>query len=453
MFRPIRSTLVAGGIALVLCAAFAGGRRLRTVAAGPIYERTRLTALSGLTGALGLKGGGQGDDTDPGQTFQDVYRYMKSEYVDPIKDEPKLGHGAVRAMLASLDDPKTRFLDPAQVKAVTDQLNGTFSGIGASVAVIKQKKDRLDQRRLAVVAPAPGGPASKAGIRAGDIITHIDGKWVIAYDPRQELDRLNTQSLDEKQFRQRWRDATKRLTEGISLQKALDLLNSKDGTKLALTLERPGVTAPVKVEVSTATLTVEPVEVRDVSPRVAYLRVTQFNARAAQQIAQALEATRGRALIIDLRDNGGGPVASDKPLPPGAAALLGRLARGGPIGSLVRKGPAKEPIVLSGAGAEHRRIAVLVNKGTANVAELVASALKERAGAKLIGAPTFGDPIFQKLVPLRGGAAMTVSAGRMLTASGLEFGDKGLQPDVLVETGGPAAQDEAVERAARTLAG
>src|SRR6185503_2560259 len=100
------------------------------------------------------------------------------------------------------------------------------------------------------------------------------------------------------------------------------------------------------------------------------------------------------------------------------------------------------------------RVIVLINHGTANVAEVVTSALKEKAGATLIGTHTFGDSIMQRLVSLRDGAAMTLSAGKYLTATGQEFTGKGIQPDVAMATGGPQmAEDAAYKRAVATLSG
>ncbi|HXG23469.1 MAG TPA: S41 family peptidase, partial [Chthonomonadales bacterium] len=104
--------------------------------------------------------------------------------------------------------------------------------------------------------------------------------------------------------------------------------------------------------------------------------------------------------------------------------------------------------------APARKLVVLVNRGTANVAELVAAALKEKAGAILMGTPTFGDSIMQKLVPLQNGAAMTVTAGKFLTASGVDFAGKGLTPDVAVAmTGARSTGDAMVQRALSTLGG
>ena len=127
-------------IALLVGFAFSGGRKLRQVAASPITENARVTSLpeAKIGRILGI-GGRQGDTNSPVQTFKDVYDHIKGEYVDKIDNDTKLSQGALRAMLASLDDPKTRYLEPGQLKALEEQLNGKFTGIGATVSIIKIK--------------------------------------------------------------------------------------------------------------------------------------------------------------------------------------------------------------------------------------------------------------------------------------------------------------------------
>ena len=454
MIRPLKTILIAGSLALLIGASFAGGQRLRQSVVSPV--RTQLTSLPEL-GIVGPLGAGsafeQGDDSSPAETFQDVYRYVKSEYVDRVSNDRKLSFGAVRTMIMSLDDPKTRFIEPEQLQAVKDQMDGQFTGIGATVTIVKQKKGTVDQRRLAVIAPIPGGPADKAGIRAGDIVTYVDGKWVIAYDPRLDLDKLKTKDLDEAQYRKALTGAFKRLQDGISLPKALEFISAKDGKTMELTLERAGAADPVKVKVTTATTKFSPVEFKVVNETVGYLRVTQFNAEAEKEVQKALAGATQKALVVDLRDNSGGLILGARPLPDAAIALLSRITSGGEVGSVVRARGASDAIRIEKAEGPKFKVAVLINGGTANVAELVASALKAK-GATLVGAKTFGDPILQRLVPLRDGAAMTMSAGKYIAAGGKEFAGTGIQPDVVVATGGPqTGSDAAFQRAVSALAG
>ena len=453
MTRSIKTALWVCPLALLVGFSFAGGRKLRQVAAAPIVENTRVTSLpeANIGGLLGL-GARQGEG-NPAQTFKEVYDYIKQEYVDKVDNDSKLSQGALRSMLASLDDPKTRFLEPEQLKALEEQLNGKYTGIGATVSMIKVKKGNIDYRRLAVVAPAPGGPAATAGAQAGDVITHVDGRWIIAYDPRLELDQIQTKEMSDAEYRKTLKDLTKKITEGVSLPKALEMLAAADGKKVELTIERAGSTAPIKLAMTTATVTSPPVEFKNISDKVSYLRITQFGPAAAAALTEGLKQAGDRSLIIDLRDNPGSPVPADKTLPETARVLLAALTKGGKVGNIVLKGAQRDAITVSGTAAGAPKIAVLVNAGTANVAELVASALKERAGARLIGAKTFGDAILQRLVTLKAGGAMTVTAGKFLTASGADFAGKGLQPDIQIAVAGPSSNDSAVQRAVSALAG
>jgi len=454
---------------------FAGGQRLRDVVVGPIPNNTRVSALpEAFRGNVEVaQTPDQEDENSPAETFREVLRYVKSEYVERIEDDTKLGFGAVRAMLVSLDDPKTRFLEPAQRKQLENQINGQFTGIGAVVSIIKRKRGDIEERRLGVVAPAPGGPADKAGLRAGDIITEIDGHWVIAYDPRRDLARLQqavpgsgqaapaqggttgrTPEIDEKEYQKALKDAAKLLTDGITLPKALEQITMAAGKKLTLTLERPGAQGPIKVTVDAGPSLLEPVLFKALNDRVAYLRVTQFNDRATEAFTSALTSAKQKALILDLRDNAGGPVTDSRGgAYHSALTLLGRLTKGGQVALVVRKGARRDPIKVTPSGNGSYKIAVLVNRGTANLAEMVAAALKEKAGAVLIGGQTFGDATMQKLVGLRNGAALTLSTGKFLTAGGLDF-SKGLKPDVPMSTSGPRASDDpVVERAVNALTG
>jgi len=134
--------------------------------------------------------------------------------------------------------------------------------------------------------------------------------------------------------------------------------------------------------------------------------------------------------------------------------LLVRLTKGGQVGTVIRQGNVREPINVEAGTGKNEKLVVLVNGGTANIAEIVASALKEKAGASIIGEHTFGDSVFERIVNLRSGIAMTLTAGRLLTADGREFTAKGIQPDIQLSTGGPQSSgDAAIQRALTALGG
>lgn len=464
MNRPLKLPFLIVPVLLVAWASFACGQLLRNTAETTPAGRVRLSAMpeTHLSG-LGSARVGTEQEEDAAQSLLEVLRYVKSEFVDRVDDDKKLGYGAVRTMVVSLDDPKTRFFDPAQKKQLLERLNGEYHGICATLAVIKQTRNGIDQRRVAVVAPAPGGPADKAGIRPGDVITELDGRWIIAYDTRQDLDHLRTTTQDERELKKAYDDAAARMNAGLSLPKALEAMNTQEGKTVVATVERAGHAAPLKVTIHTAATKVEPAEYIEISPKIGYLRVTQFNDRSAQLMDHFLADAKGRSLVVDLRDNPGGPVAgAGSGTLGGALAVLGKLAPAGPVATILRPGNKTESLEVKsghrrdggatgGGPATSGKLVVLVNSGTCNVAEMAAAALRDRAGAKLVGEHTFGDATWQKLFDLRDGAAMTVFAGKIQTSKGADFGGKGIQPDYGVPSGGPKSNDAAVARAIELL--
>lgn len=456
--QRIRPILAISSLAFIVWASFAAGQHLRRVAAGPIERQSNRVASLPENGIGGTSENAtpaaQDNGVDPAETFQTVLNYVKSDYVDKIADDKKLGFGAIKTMLVSLDDPKSRFLEPEQRKQMEEQINGQFAGIGAVLSIVKQKKNSIDQRLLTITAPAPGSPADKAGLRAGDVITEVNGRWVIAYDPRLDLNQLPKET-EQKELRARFKELTQRLEDGMSLPKALDVVTANDGKKVELTIERAGSPTPIKVSVTNALTTVEPVEFRTLSGDVGYLRVTQFNEKATKAFSDALAGAKQKSLILDLRDNAGAPVVNQQTGALNSAlSLLARLTKGGKIGAIVNKANKTDALTVTAVNGTSHKIVVLTNGGTANLSELVASALKEKAGATLIGDKTAGDAVFQKLIPLRDNAAMTLATGKMLTANGADFSGKGLTPDVAVPTGAPRTDnDPAVQRAISALTG
>jgi carboxyl-terminal processing protease len=428
VIRNLRIAALGSWIILLLVVAFAGGRQMRRGEPPRTSELERVALMpeSALRRVFEMSAAEGG--AEPADTFREVLQRVRTDYVEPITDENKLAAGAVRTMLASLDDPKTRYLDPKQHQALQRQIAGRFVGIGATLQVVKQKRGKIEQRRLVVVAPAPGGPADRAGIRAGDAITEIDGRWVIAYDPRLEIDLDSYRNLKEKEKKQIRQEKLAKLTDGITIAKALDQVSGAGSRTLKLTLERPGSAAPIKVDVQTGETDVDPVDLQPVNPSTVYLRVTQFNSRAVEEL---------KALAPRLKSQ---------------AVILGALGVSGNAGSIRRPNDQAMKLEVAPSGSHAARVAVLVNAGTSNLAELVAGALRESKKAQLVGTKTSGDGTFQKLHNLRGGAGMTVNAGRLLTAGGLDFNGKGLVPDVAVSTGGPRFErDPAVTRAVSLL--
>jgi len=236
------------------------------------------------------------------------------------------------------------------------------------------------------------------------------------------------------------------------LPRALDQLSLGTGKEVKLIVERAGVTTPIKLTLTTAVTKIDPVEFREINNNTALLRVALFNDAGAASLAGELKSSKHRNLILDLRDNAGGPVTSASSGVLGAAvSLVAQLSPGGPVLTLMRKGNKHEVIRTPIATVKRRRILVLVNEGTANVAEAVASALKER-GATVIGAKTFGDGTLQKYYRLRNGAGMTINAGRLASPREVEIAGVGVQPDIALPVPASSTGDPALDRAVSEIA-
>lgn len=446
-----------GVLAVLAALSLAIGMRLGSWAfrrPAPLLGATAASeALLGGNSYLSSVGGQS--SSDPLDTMREVVEMTQSEYVDKVDNDGKLAAGAVRTLLYTLDDPRTRYWTEEQLKLLDQQMDGVYSGIGAVIAIVKETRNEVEQRRVSVIAPVPGGPSDRAGVRAGDYITGIDGRWVIAYDPRLDLNRLALRTMPDKEYRQIIKDASKKLQDGMSWPRALEQLTQPKGKDLELTIERAGAPAPIKVKVTREEKKAEPVEYRPLGSAIGYLRVTQFTPSAPKDAVAALKAAPVSKLIVDLRDNAGGPDRSGaRSVVASATGVLAALGVTGDVGTIA-KGAKRTPITVTTANATHlpakRAMAVLVNKGSANIAEIVAAALRTRGGASLIGSQTHGDSGYQKLVKLSQGA-MTLSAGTYRMADGKPIPATGIKPTVAVATGGPRVdKDPAVAKALAVL--
>ncbi|HZP80583.1 MAG TPA: S41 family peptidase [Chthonomonadaceae bacterium] len=468
MSRVFRRTLVWALLAVATTGGLYTGHQIRRT--DPLHwdrlARARALLLSASSGGVGGAGGGIGREADatPAEIFETVLDYVQRDYVEEVNNPAQLSNGALSRMFASLDDPKTYFLEPTLRRARQDALTGRFQGIGAALAVTKSKKDDVDYRHLSVVAVMPGSPAEKAGLRPGDRITEINGRWVIAYSILVDVERLHKAPKDDATDKDSpaAKDDLKQVTEkfkkGYTVAKALALLNTGSGAALKLTVERPGQPAPLVMEMTTAITPVDPVEFRIVGNRIGYLRVRQFNKQATDEFQSALSKAGAnlKGLIVDLRENPGGVRAASSTGANGydsALKLLGHLTRGGTVAMIERKPNERKPLTLTPeAPALSLPMVVLVDQGTANLSELVAAALREVSKAKVIGARTFGDAILQSFTALNDGSGVEIATARLFTASGADLA-KGVTPDIQVAANvsdGNGA-DAALERALQTL--
>jgi len=372
------------------------------------------------------------------ETFVSVLQLLKQHFVEPIGDSQRkdLAYGAVKNMLDSLKDPYTRFLEPQQKDIAEDARQGKFHGIDAVFGVRKVKNEDGTFEELVVVSPLPGGPAEKAGIKSGDVITELDGKSVLPYDPYQKANRLmklaKNGELQRDKLGKMLEAERKRIENGISFQRAADELSKPFKGEVELGLRRGEKS--IKVKVAAADIQVSPVDYW-VKDDIGYVKINLFSASVRDQFALALadiEKKNALGLILDLRENPGGSVEM-------AIQVARFLAPGKDFAILAMSRGRRETIKIPAGRAEEavsswtRPVVVLIDEGTASAAELLAGALHDTRGAKLIGTRTYGHALRVTMIPQRDGSAVEMTTGKYLTPNGTDFQTKGLKADIVVE--------------------
>jgi len=443
-------------VATLACGAFVAGAELRSWqtastppenVSAPTYALLKLTPEWSPVTLASTKQG----TSENRELVSDVLKLLKVHYVEPITGEREtaMAHGAVRGMLEQLSDSDSRFLDPKERKLLDDAGSGRLRGIGAVLALRNEKVGKLEITKIIVVAPMPGSPAETAGLKPGDSITHIDGKWIITHDPftTPEMEKLRVAvrngEADEFTYQEAYEAAFKKLKEGIQIHDALESLTAKSPGEISMRVERPGHKEPIESKLLCRGTEVDPVTGRMLKKGIAYIRISQFNKRAVREFAPELEHARtngAKALVLDLRNNPGGLMESAK-------EVACRITGGGVIATIQEKG-RQHTIKTPKARGLNMPVSVLINGGTAGVAELVAGTLRENVAASLVGAKTFGDGLLQTPLLLKDGSVAVLTTGKMLTAKGFDLEGRGLKPDKEVkqnERKGDAQLEEAVE--------
>lgn len=397
--------------------------------------------------------------------YDRVFRLVRDEYVEPIEAD-KLTYGSLEALIGSLDDPRSQFLRPEQREQFARALNGEVQGIGAVLTVTKRKTTLrvgnettpLEQNLLQVVAVVPQSPAEKAGLKPGDFIDAIDGQWILSEDPFAEITQLQRMHSPREQIRQASERARQRLQKSISISDAIRQLSqtpteAKDAKPLQLTVKRAGQT--LNLEVARTTTRMRPLEYQLIQGRWGYLRPNLLNAAAQRAFANALRTLKqggAKGLVIDLR---GVAIGQQEP----ALHMLSLLATKSQVAQVEYRDGNRyrtRPLNLPKAPQPTKLpIAVLVDRGTYNVAELAALALRQTANARIFGMPTFGDASQTNLYQLKDGSGFTLTVGRYVASDGTKFHQKGIQPDVRIAAEprmrGQLGGDPALERALRWL--
>jgi C-terminal processing protease CtpA/Prc len=250
----------------------------------------KVESLARLSAQDDVDGGGKADI----HTFESVYGLVEDHYVDQLPDDTKMSRGAVRGMISSLNDPNSFFLEPEQRALFEAEAHGRFAGIGAVTSIKGQKKDGYTEYKIVVIDPLPGSPAAKAGLKSGDTITHVDGKWVLGSDPFLKVNKLyqkirDRDSDNEDEFRKEYEVARKRVLGGIGLLPAQMLLRKGTTEKRVLTVQRPGAAAPLTISMTNALTEVTPVTISTAANgKATVLKINLFTEKTVPEVKAAL---------------------------------------------------------------------------------------------------------------------------------------------------------------------
>ena len=321
--------------------------------------------------------------------FGDIFERVRSHYVEK-PDDSKLVEAAINGMLNGLD-PHSSYMDPKSFRDMQVQTRGEFGGLGIEVT--------MEDGLVKVVAPIDDTPAAKAGIRANDLITHLDDEAV----------------------------------QGMTLNQAVEKMRGPVNTKIKLRIMRKGADKPIDVAITRDVIRVRSVRSRIEGNDVGYIRITQFNEqttdglkKALSDIASQIPADKLRGYVIDLRNNPGGLLDQ-------AISVSDTFLDRGEIVSTRGRDPEETQRFNARPGdlTKGKPVIVLINGGSASASEIVAGALQDHKRATLVGTRTFGKGSVQTIIPLgSGNGALRLTTARYYTPAGRSIQAKGIVPDI-----------------------
>jgi carboxyl-terminal processing protease len=321
---------------------------------------------------------------------EQAYELIKNRYVEKVDDD-KLIQGAIQGMISTLNDPYSVYMDEETSEQFTESLDSSFEGIGAEVSMINGK--------VTIVAPIKNSPAEKAGLK-----------------PNDQILRVNGESL-----------------EGLDLYEAVLKIRGKKGTTVQLDILRPGVKEVIKVKVVRDEIPIETVydSVKTYNgKKVGYLEVTSFSENTAQDFKKKLaelESEHIDGLIIDVRGNPGGYLQSVEEI------LKQFIPKDKPYVQIEERNGDKQRFYSDLTKKKPYPIVVLIDKGSASASEILAGAMKEAGGYKLVGETSFGKGTVQQAIPMGDGSNIKLTLYKWLTPDGHWIHKKGVKPDVEVK--------------------
>jgi len=329
--------------------------------------------------------------------FGDVFERVRADYVKEIGDE-QLIESAINGMLSSLD-PHSSYMGPKSFKDMQVQTKGEFGGLGIEVT--------MESGYVKVVSPIDDTPAFRAGLKSGDLITHLDGEPV----------------------------------QGLTLAQAVEKMRGRVDAPIKLTIRRSG-REPFDVTLVRAVIKIQSVRWRT-EGKIGYVRITSFSEQTDAGLERAVKRIKEKVgsdlqgLVLDLRNNPGGLLdqaikVSDAFLDQGE--IVSTRAR--------RKDDAQRFNAKPGDIVGKLPIVVLINGGSASASEIVAGALQDHRRALVVGTRSFGKGSVQTIIPLSGHGAIRLTTAQYFTPSGRSIQAKGIEPDITIEQAKLVKADE-----------
>jgi len=315
---------------------------------------------------------GDSDVRDSLRQFTEVYNIIEQNYAEPVNADKAIYNGAIPGMLHVLD-PHSNFFDPKAYSLLREDQRGKYYGVGMTVGPRNNK--------VIVIAPFVGTPAYRAGIRPGDIIVAVDGKS----------------------------------TDNMSTSDVADLLKGPKGTTVHITILREGLDKPLEFAVVRDEIPRYSVDLHFmVRPGIGYMHVSGFNETTEAEVQKALDEMGDlKGLVLDLRGNPGGLLSE------GVGVADKFLHKGQLIVSHHgRNSPEKRYVATHGNGGKDYPLVVLVNRGTASAAEIVAGAIQDHDRGLIIGETTFGKGLVQTVYPLAENTGLALTTAKYYTPSG-----------------------------------
>ena len=323
------------------------------------------------------------------ELFGDIFERVRAQYVEEV-DDAELIESAINGMLRALD-PHSTYLNAKNFEEMQVNTRGSFGGLGIEVT--------MENGLVRVITPIDDTPAFRAGIKPGDLITHLDSEPVL----------------------------------GLSLPEAVELMRGPVNSTIELTVRREGVDNPLEIVLTRAVIKLKSVRWR-AEGDAAYIRITSFSERTQEELEKALAAAKAelgprfKGVILDLRNNPGGLLNQ-------AVSVSNTFLERGEIVSTRGRNPQDVDRYNATKGdlADAKPVIVLINGGSASAAEIVAGALQDHKRAIILGTRSFGKGSVQTVTPLGPHGALRLTTSRYYTPSGRSIQAKGIDPDIVVE--------------------